>query len=194
MLRRTLVLAACLGLAACGTTTAPLQYQPPEARGLVRGAPVFAAVTATDTRGEKDPNWIGAIRNGFGMPLKELRTDAPVSDVVANVFTQGLAARGMLAQGSGAYALAVTVTTFECDQVERREAKVALALVVTDRRSGQVVYRDEAAADVVNGSALALDAGVFGSVEALRQVAMTALNQAVNQALDKPGFPGHAGA
>jgi hypothetical protein len=198
MRRRALVpvacLAACIGLAACGTTTAPLQYQPPLMAELARGTPVYAGVSATDVRGEHDPSWIGSIRNGFGMPLKDLRTDAPVANVVANAFTQGLAARGMLAPGSGPLLLAVTVRTFNSDQMVRREAKAVFAITVTDRRSGQVVYRDEVTADVINGSAFAMDTGVFGSPEDLRQVSLQAMDQAVNQALDKPGFPGRAGS
>lgn len=192
MQRHLAALAACAVLTACGTTTASLPYTPSMDAALP-GSPVIGEVTATDARGEQDPNWIGAVRGGFGNSLKVLRTEAPLAEEVARDFRAALTARGMLAPGAGPLTLAVTIVTFKSDQVVRREAEVELRLVVTDR-AGRAVYQDTVRADVVSGSALALDTGVFGSTEDLRQVAISALNQAINQALDKPAFPAHRGA
>jgi len=50
--------------------------------------------TFVDARGEP-ANWLGAIRGGFGNPLKNLESDRPVADIVGAAFADGLRARGV---------------------------------------------------------------------------------------------------
>jgi len=40
-------------------------------------------------------NWLGAIRGGFGNPLKYLESDRPVAEIVKIAFIDGLQARGI---------------------------------------------------------------------------------------------------
>lgn len=98
-------------------------------------------------------------------------------------------ARGLLApEGAGRFDIAVAIEQFESTQYARREANVDLLVAVKSRNTGQEVYRDRVKVDLVTGSIFALDTGAFGSSDDLQAVAQTALNQAIDQALDKPGF------
>ena len=126
-MRSYLRLAAALALAlpAC-TRQVPLAYVPTEAPPI-DGVPAIGAVTTSDTRGEPDPTWIGAVRGGFGNSLKALHTPRPLADMVTEAVRSALAARGLLAPpGSGSADLAVTVTEFNSTQYVRREANVDL--------------------------------------------------------------------
>lgn len=151
--------------------------------------PAGSRVIATDDRGESDPTWIGAIRGGFGNPLKVLHTSKPLSDVVAKAFQDGLAAHGFLApSGSGDFDLKVAIRSFESGQMVRREANVDFIIDLLDRSSKHTVYHDEVQADIVTGSIIALDVGVFGSTDDLRVVGENAMNQAIDRALNNSGF------
>jgi hypothetical protein len=180
----SLLLALLLG--ACGTTTVDMPYQAAQP-ATSAAMPVIGQVTAADARGEPDPRWIGAIRGGYGNPLKNVQTDAPVADEVAQGFRQALAARGLLApQGGGRYNVDVTVVQLDCNQYHRREANADFRVVVTERASGRVVYRDEVSSHLVNGSLITFDQGVFADPQDLRAIALQAQNQAIDTALDKP--------
>jgi hypothetical protein len=70
----------------------------------------------------------------------------------------------------------------------RREAEATIAIELLDRSSGRVVYHDQAEVDLVAGSVLALDTGVFASSSDLQAVAQKALTQAIDQLLNNPSF------
>src|SRR5918997_5169305 len=104
---RLLPLFSLAFLAACGTTQTTIPYQPTVSVQAVAAARPAVAVServANERRaGRDDPTWIGTIRGGYGNPLKHLNADAPVEQVVARAFADGLRARGLLAaQGVGA--------------------------------------------------------------------------------------------
>ena len=87
-------------LAACGSTPAQLRYTPTVTVAPGDGKAHVGPVT--DQRGEPDPNWLGAVRGGFGNPFKVLHGEQPATDMVRQAFSDGLAARGMLASsGTG---------------------------------------------------------------------------------------------
>ena len=138
-----------------------------------------------DARGEQQENWAGAIRGGFGNPLKVLELDRPVAaDVVRTAFADALRARGVgpTPSGSGTQ-LSGVVRKFDCDQYVRREATIEVELTVlgTDGQSKFTrVYRG----NNVEGSPVTLNAGVFGSVEELRAVLEKTLRETVDQALE----------
>lgn len=184
-----LILLLALLLGACSTTTVALSYDTPPPPAQVAPDPVISRVDATDARNEPDPRWIGAIRGGFGNPLKNVQADAPVAQVVAQGFRQALAARGLLAaQGRGRYDLDVTVVRLDCDQYHRREGNADFRVVLTDRRSGRVIYRDEASSHLVNGSIVTFDVGIFADPLDLRAIALQAMDQAIDGILGKPEF------
>ncbi len=181
-------LTSLLFVAACARQV-PLTYAPTHPISPVANAVTVDRVITADERHEADPTWIGAVRGGYGNPLKVLHTPAPLSDIVTRAFRDALQARGLLApEGAGRFDIAVAIEQFESTQYARREANVDLLVAVKSRNTGQEVYRDRVKVDLVTGSIFALDTGAFGSSDDLQAVAQTALNQAIDQALDKPGF------
>lgn len=165
-------------------TVVQLPYVAPAT--VERGAPALTLGTVTDTR-KHAPNWLGAIRGGYGNPLKTIVTDGPVTGAVSKALTAGLEARG-LASASAGLRLDVVVVQFDCNQYARREAHVKLALKLVDAATGAVVYEKLTEIDKVNGSVLSLRTGIFASTEDLRAIANEALQAAVDFALDDPGL------
>ena len=184
-----LVVLAVLLLGGCTTTTVDLPYD----TSVVASQPAVAAtnsvkiLSVSDSR-KHDPYWLGAIRGGFGNPLKTLNTEVPVKDVVENAFTSALKARGLLASTGGDYGLEVVVNQFDCNQFLRREAHVRLHVSMVVFASGQQIYAKDIRVDKVTGSMITLDAGIFADVEDLRKVANQALQEAVDKVLDDPQF------
>src|SRR3954447_1749882 len=172
--------------AACSNTL-PLSYTPTMSVSQ-EGPPVVGKVTATDLRREADPSWYGAVRGGYGNPLKVLHSKGPVSDEVAQAFRDALRQRGLLASDqNGPYDLTVDITQFEATQMVRREANVSFKLTLINRK-GEIVYTDMAQTDKLNGSLLSLDVGVFATPEDLRQVMLLAMNSTIDTLLNKPAF------
>ncbi|MDJ0389543.1 hypothetical protein QMO56_15605 [Roseomonas sp. E05] len=192
MRRRTAFL-LCLGLAACSTTQASLPYtpaSPPAAPAAAR--PVVAVAQVTDRRedGHEDPNWIGTIRGGFGNPIKRLEAPVPVTEVVRKAFADALLARGLLVPdiATARYNLTVEILALNADQLARREATAEFRITLRPADGGAPVLVDQERANRVGGSVITLSAGVFGSVEDLRQIAQQTMSEAIDRLLDKPGF------
>ncbi len=183
-------------LAACGATRAQMTYSPTVAvRPVAAARPALAPVERVSNQrraGRDDPTWVGAIRGGYGNPVKALHTPEPVDQVVGKAFTDALAVRGLSAPGGGParYALAVTIHQFDANQYVRREATADFEAVLTERATGREVWRDRERVYNVDGSLLSLSTGAFGSVEDLRRVALQTMNQAIDRLLDKPAFQG----
>jgi hypothetical protein len=172
-----------------------LNYAPSETPASIGGPATISQVAVTDQRDEADPTWIGAIRGGYGNPLKVLHLSRPLRDEVAAAFRDALKARGMLdPSGNGPYELSAVVTTFASTQMVRREAEATIEMDVIDRGGGATRYHDAAKVDLVSGSVLALDTGIFADPSDLQALAQRSLVQCIDQLLDKPGFRAAAGS
>jgi hypothetical protein len=123
---------------------------------------------------------------GFGNPLKRLETDRPLTDVVASAVRDALRARGLLGDPGAGYDVQIAIQQFEADQVVRREAKVQLRLTWIRRSNGQPAFVNQGQADIVNGSIINMESGVFGSIEELQKLTAQAMSQAIDQALNDP--------
>ena len=182
------LVAASLLAAGC-TRQVGLTYTPTQSLAPVPAQGSVGTVTAFDGRGERDPTWIGAVRGGYGNPVKVLHTPRPLDQEIVTAFQDALKARGLLAPaGAGTADVAVTIKRFQASQVARREADVDLLLIVTLAGTGREVYRDEVAVNPVTGSILALDTGLFGSSDDLQAALQAAMNDAIDKLLSKPGF------
>jgi len=131
---------------------------------------------------------------GFGNPLKTLDTAKPVKDEVADAFTAGLRARGMLDPSDQApFRIDLLVRKFDADMIIGRTARIDLMMTVIDR-GGVVVYQDS----VVDSESdmKFMQTGVLADIGDLRILAQTVLDRAVNKLLDNPNFRaalGHTG-
>ncbi len=180
---RYLLLAALASLGAC-TTTADLAYHPATAPAQV-GPPAIHAVSATDARkDEADPTYVGAIRGGFGNPLKTVKTSRPIADEVRAAFEQGLAARGLFGP-AGRDTLSVDVVAFSANQMVGPYARAAFAIQLRDAE-GRVIYRDDV--DERGYAFKFFSNGLFASPESLRAFMEEKMTAAIDQALDKPAF------
>jgi hypothetical protein len=175
-------------LAACSTTEVGLSYDPAKAGhpGSRAAAPSVALAGIVDHR-RNGPNELGAIRSGFGTPLKSLDTPVPVKDLVATAFTEGLKARNLWAP-DGRVAMSITIEKLDCSQYVRREAHAIVDIRLTDKASGRALFEQLFAASEITGEYGDLDNGIFGSVDALRKVANDTLQEVVDKALDDPKF------
>lgn len=182
-----LVALAALLSAACSTNSVGLSYVPSSPPQAVPGAKARVSVgDFTDDRGEP-ARWLGAIRGGFGNPVKTLESADPVSEVVEEAFRQALIARGFHAQ-NGRFVLSGSIGRLDGDQYARKEANVELEVVLTDRQTGREILRRPASANEVAGSAMTLKTGVFASVEDLRVVIERALSDSVEAFVDSSAF------
>lgn len=111
-----------------------------------------------DQRGN-GPNWIGAVRGGYGNPLKVLETEKPVKALVAEVIDAGLQARGVLDLQNPTYRLDIDLITLSSSQYVRREAHVEIRANVVEAKTGATVHTATGKSDLVEGSVLALNAG-----------------------------------
>ncbi|HPF24078.1 MAG TPA: YajG family lipoprotein [Hyphomonas sp.] len=184
--RLTLAIAAVILVSACASTRPiELQYMAPAQSANFESANAISLGNVADERGN-GANWIGAIRGGYGNPLKVLETDKPVKDIVADLVSEGLEARGVTNAYQAPYRLDVTIVRFESSQYVRREAHAQLKGDVVNTETGEVVYTGLGTADNVNGSVLAMNTGIFADPEELRSIANQTLQQAIDELLDDP--------
>jgi len=184
-----LILATVLVLSGCSTTEVDLIYD----ASAVTNPPVGVApksvkiLMVNDGRGT-DPFWLGAIRGGFGNPLKTLKTKKPVKEVVEKAFAEGLRSRGLLASSEGKFGMEVIINKLDCSQYVRREAHVRIFVSLVELSSSRTVYARDINVDNVTGGDNIFDAGIVADVEDLRKVANQALKQAVDKVLDDRQF------
>ncbi len=185
--RSLIVAMVAVVVAGCSTNTVQLDYIAGniEANKYTDVRPIDTVIVF-DYR-KNDPHWLGAIRGGFGNPLKKLTTEKAVSEVVQDAFESALQARGIPSEGADPFTMRINLVRFDCSQYVRREAH-ANVTVMLEGSDGESEWTESFQSDVIQGSAFALDTAIFADVEDLRVVALQALNEVIDQALDDPGF------
>lgn len=188
MLKRIAVILGLAVLTGCGTTNVGLKYGAAEGArpGKIGAAvPAVSVGTFVDKRNE-DPRWLGAIRGGFGNPLKTLQSSQPVSDVVQAAYIDALKARGMAIAPSAALEIAGTIIDLNCTQMSHREATVVLELTVTEKATGQRRFAQTYSAK--NVSQFQMVGGIMAPVEDLRRDLEKTLGDAIDKSLNDSGF------
>ncbi|WP_084420685.1 YajG family lipoprotein [Henriciella litoralis] len=189
MIRNSLFAIACALMATACASSRPvtLAYDTTSVQPY-EGSKTVAMGTVIDERGN-GTNWLGAIRGGYGNPLKVLETDEPVNNVVADLILEGMKARGMAGSNAKSpFELNFIINTLSSSQYARREAHADIIGILTDRDAGKPVYTAQGTADNVDGSALSMKTGVFADPEELRALLNTTLQQAIDNLLDDPGL------
>lgn len=182
--------ACCLIFTGCSTTQVSLTYDPSRVAKSTGDASNAVEIAVVTDHRESDPNWLGAIRSGFGSELKTLETTEPVKELVKTAYADGLRACGMLATAAGRYELRINIIRFNCNQYVRREAHIRFEVFMIKKSTSRKVYDEEIIVDKVTGDGLTFDAGVFASVEDLRVIANQVLQEAVDKTLNDPKFVG----
>jgi len=189
MFKAFLILATVLVLSGCGTTEVDLFYNSSAVTKPPIGVtPNSVKILMVDDSRGTDPFWLGAIRGGFGNPLKTLKTKQPVKEVVGKAFADGLRSRGLLAPSEGKIGMEVVINKFHCSQYVRRKARVRVFVSLVKMSSNRQVYARDIKVDVVTGGDNIFDTGVIAKVEDLSKVANQALQQVVEKTLDDRHF------
>jgi hypothetical protein len=189
--RSRLGLFSLLSLAAftatgCSTHMVGLDYRIPEIG--VTAADIEAKVGVRDFHDARatDPDWLGAIRGGFGNPLKRLRTHEPASSLVARAFREALEMRGLLASGEDAdFLVTGEIQKLDCSEYLNREAHAHLLVRVIEPSSRDKLFERLYKVDEMEPG---FGGGIFASVETLNDLAARTLSAAIDRALDDPDF------
>lgn len=185
---RRFILIALLtsGIVGCSTHIESVKYQPTDlASTSVSGGASAVVGSFADDRGT-DANWLGAIRGGYGNPLKKLYTDRPVSEVVEQAFTDALLARKLLGDKQNAKVeITGEVIKFDCSYYFNREAHAHLLVKVLSLLSHTLIFSRAYQTDNEEGG---WGAGIFGNTDELTQFAQRTLNETVDKVLTDPEF------
>lgn len=186
--RSSLIALLVLGTIGCSTHIETVKYQPTKLTSSSASAsgqvPVVVG-TFVDDRGT-NANWLGAIRGGYGNPLKKLYTDRPVSEVVEQAFIDALQTRKLLGNTQNARVeITGEVIKFDCSYYFNREAHAHLLVNVLSLPSRGVLFSRTYQTDTKES---AWGAGVFGSTDELTQLAQRTLNETVDKVLADPEF------
>lgn len=184
-------LAAVLGLAmltGCGTTSVGLKYAPTEGSAPSRVAASVQPVTVgafVDKRNEK-PTWLGAIRGGFGNPLKTLESSQPVAEVVQAAYVDAFKASGIAINPAAALQITGTILDLKCTQMSHKEATVAIEVTVSEKSSGLKRFTQTYSSKYVSGFIPV--GGVLAPVEDLRIVLENTMRDVINKTLADASF------
>jgi hypothetical protein len=127
---------------------------------------------------------LGAIRGGYGNPIKKLESERPVAELVKAAFSEGLRARGIPVDEDAAQNhITGIIKKLDCSQYVRREAHVDIEIMVLDKL-GQQRFGRRYTASNVDGSLFSLSVGILASVEDLRSIMEKTLGEVVDQSLD----------
>ena len=139
----------------------------------------------TDNRGTPD-NWLGAVRNGYGAPVKKLYTDGPTSDVVRTAFVEAFAARN-ITESKSPERLVVegTIIKYDCSTMFNYEAHAQLQVNVVSWPSRVVLYSQTYRTDNTESG---WGGGLYGGYKDLALMAQQTLSQTIDKFFADPAF------
>ncbi|SIS93819.1 hypothetical protein [Neptunomonas antarctica] len=147
--------------------------------------PLINSVIVSDERGT-DSNWLGAIRGGYGNRIKTLRTEESTDIVVEKMFRDALDKSNLLSSSTKSpYKIKVIITKFDCSYYFNREAHAYVNVSLIDSSTSNVYFSKVYKTDEVEAG---VGAGIFGSVDTLRNLAETAMNKTIDKTLSDEGF------
>jgi hypothetical protein len=177
-----------LSVVGCTTSAVSLSYAPGAApKPADRSATAQVSVGDFSDNRREPARWIGAIRGGYGNPLKTLETDKPVNTLVKDAFRQALISRGLYSD-HGRFVLSGTIDKLDGDQVVRKEATVQLQVSLMDTQRQREILNRPASSNEVEGSVVTMKTGVFGSIEELRSLIQRVLSEAIDGFVDSRAF------
>lgn len=182
-----------IALAGCGTQSsrlAPitLAYAPTAPLSTPTPSAVVALAAVVDGRGG-DPGSLGQTRGTLGTPTRQLVSEHTTVREVHQAFLDALLARGMLSP-AGMQRYDLTVKLLALSGQGRLDQTASADFQISVRRHGtdDVVYADEVKVAAMSGSLPSLDTLVFESTADMGALINHVMNQAIDQALDKPAL------
>jgi len=169
----------------CSSHTMALKYEQSSLLASSTASRKAQVGIVVDNRGTAD-NWLGAIRGGYGNPLKKLYTEGSTATVVRKAFEDALGARGFLGTSENSdLRIDVSLTKFDASYYFNKEAHAHFTMSLIHKPSSNVLFSREYRTDNKKGGA---GAGIFGDVNALASFANETLNQTIDKALNDPDF------
>ena len=169
----------------CSSHTMAIKYQPTNQDSSQDVQHKIGLVNVLDSRGTES-NWLGAIRGGYGNPLKKLYTEGDTAGVVSYAFEEALRSRGLLAPAAlSEYRLDVNLQKFDTSYYFNKEAHSHFIMSVVHSPTNKTIFSNSYRVDKEKVGA---GAGIFGNVDALASFANETLNDSIDKALDDPGF------
>jgi len=177
-----LIFTVCSG---CSSHMMPIKYEP-SSKSTKSNVPENIHVgNVVDSRGTPS-NWLGAIRGGYGNPLKKLYTDDETAVVIKVAFEDALKSRGLLGPAeTSEYRIDINLLKFDTSYMVNKEAHANFTMSLVYKPTGISSFSQTYRTDNKSGG---VGAGIFGNVEALSEFATETLNQTIDKALDDPNF------
>lgn len=164
-------------LSGCSSHMMDIKYKPsykPEKNNI--SEKIYVDEVA-DSRGTA-PNWLGAIRGGFGNPLKKLYTNNDTSIVVKKEFEDALKARNLLGTASTSqYKINVRIMKFDTSYFFNKEAHAHLDISLLDQKTGEEIFNKTYKNDNTKPGR---GAGIFGDADSLSSFANDTLDETID--------------
>jgi hypothetical protein len=142
-------------------------------------------VIVSDERGTES-DWLGAIRGGYGNRLKTLRTEESTDIVVDSMYTDALIKSGIYTKSEDApYSLKVKISKFDCSYYWNREAHAHVDVSLINNLTSSTKFSKTYKTDKAEGG---VGAGIFGSVDSLRDLAENTMNKTIDKMLTDSEF------
>ena len=132
MIRLILLLAVVFISTGCSTRMVQLKYTSQQAATVVTGVTPVKAVLVKDQR-KDDPDWLGAVRGGYGNPLKTLKVRDSVAAQYQEALIDALQRRGLYGKADGAgLRLTVTIQRLDSIYIMNQEVNVEVTYSLID--------------------------------------------------------------
>lgn len=170
-------------LSGCSTHLVDMNYEGAGGKS-VKAKEVIGQVVVEDQRGT-EADWLGAIRGGYGNRLKTLRTKEPTKSVVKAMYIDALGKNESTSNSTPYLTMKVVITKFDCSYYFNREAHAHVIVSLLDDKTAITKFSKAFRTDEVESG---VGAGIFGSVDTLRQLAETTMNKTIDQTLSDVDF------
>lgn len=181
-----LIAAACasLALAACTSDIRPVRYHSTGAVSKVDAGKSVALGSFSDARGV-DSSILCQVRNAYGIAVKKVSTDKPVSDIVRTAFADALAERNYQQSASGTVSVSGTIQKLGCDYLMNKQFVADIQLNVYSVPSHAMLFTQIYSTHHTEGGA---GAGVLADIDGLTKIEEGVINQTIDKAFDDGDF------
>jgi hypothetical protein len=175
---------ACMALAACTTDVRPVRYHSTGAVTKSAEQKTVGIGSFSDARGV-DPSILCQVRNGYGMAVKTVNTDKPVSEIVRAEFADALAERNFTQSASAPVSISGTITKLGCDYLMSKSFAADIQLAVYAMPQHVIVYQQTYNTHRSQGGA---GAGVLADIDGLTKIEEEVISQTIDKAFTDNDF------